>query len=170
MKKNDKVILNVPVKEEYRDTMIPAGTELMIWKASRDGTLRCSYKGRYGAQSVTVKATAVTPILGRNCPMPQKGDLFVSSWGYGQTNIDYFQVVGVKGKMIEVCRIQGANLSYDARCFQGTTKPVPNAFTSEARRYLVRFNAEDKPYFKVASYANAYPTTADAVHNYSDGN
>lgn len=32
----------------------------------------------------------------------QKGEIFVSSWGYDQTNIDFFEVVEIKGKMVVV--------------------------------------------------------------------
>ena len=37
-----------------------------------------------------------------------KGDYFVAAWGYGQTNIDYWQVVGFtsSGKSVKVRRCQ----------------------------------------------------------------
>lgn len=33
------------------------------------------------------------------------GDILESSWGYDQTNIDYFQIVGVKGKSVVIREI-----------------------------------------------------------------
>lgn len=35
----------------------------------------------------------------------QKGEIFVSSWGYDQTNIDFYEVVEIKGKMVVVREI-----------------------------------------------------------------
>ena len=37
----------------------------------------------------------------------QKGEIFVSSWGYDQTNIDFYEVVEIKGKMVVVREIAG---------------------------------------------------------------
>ena len=161
IKKNDKVILNQPHSLPYRKDPLPAGTKLMVWKAQRDGTLACSCD----SFSVRVKASDVT-LVPRNVTMPKIGDLFYSSWGYDQTNIDFYQVTGVKGKMIEATQIAGQS-SYD-QPMAGHTKPVPNKFTGESKRYLVRFNADDQPYFKVASYAYAWPTTADQSHFFSE--
>ncbi len=37
----------------------------------------------------------------------QVGDILVDSWGYDQTNIDFYQVTEVKGKMVTVQEIAG---------------------------------------------------------------
>jgi len=35
----------------------------------------------------------------------QKGDILVSSWGYGQTNIDFYKVVDTTPKSVKIVRI-----------------------------------------------------------------
>jgi hypothetical protein len=98
--------------------------------------------------------------------MPKVGDLFYSSWGYDQTNIDFYQVTAVKAKSVEARRIAG-NSKYDGP-MNGHTSPMPNHFTGEAQRYLIRFNGDDSPYFKVASYAYAWPCRPDSSHFFSE--
>lgn len=166
IKKNDKVTLNGPLTLPYRKDPLPAGTELIVWKAQRDGTLACSIvNSKIGGMTIAVKADQVTKVF-RVGRMPNVGDLFYTSWGYDQTNIDFYQITAVKGKMVEATPIAGQS-AYD-QPMAGHTRPVPNKFTGDTQRYLVRFNADDQPYFKVASYATAWPTTADQEHFFSE--
>ena len=83
------------------------------------------------------------------------GDIFRSSWGYEQTNIDYYQVVAVRGRMIDVRPI--SQLREGNGCpDQGYCVPVPNSFVGDAvSSYRAQGDAENA-YFRVASYANAY--------------
>lgn len=165
IKKNDKVTLNKPLSLPYHKDPLPAGTELIVWKAHRDGNLACSCQTNRSSFTVYVQASDVT-LVPRNVTMPKVGDLFYSSWGYDQTNIDFYQVTAVKGKMIEATPIAGQS-TYD-QPMAGHTKPRPNHFAGETRRYLVRFDSKNTPYFKVASYAHAWPTTADETHFFSE--
>ncbi len=153
MKKNDKVILTGATKAEYSNDLIPAGTEMFVWKAGRDGNLRCSYKGKYGSSSLTVKASNVTPVA-RNCQMPKVGDLFAANWGYEQTQTTWFQITEVKNKNVVVREISEKR-TYEGP-MNGHAVPVKNSFCSEPQSKVVRFNAEDEPYFKMASYATAF--------------
>lgn len=163
--KNSKVTLNSSFKLPYSsDQTLPAGTELIVWKARRDGTLACSCSETHGG-TVYLKNNQVT-LRARNCPMPKVGDLFYSSWGYDQTNIDFYQVTAVKGKMIEAAQIGGKS-TYDGP-MNGHTSPVPNHFIGDPKRYLVRFTGNDSPYFKVASYASATPCRADSSYFFSE--
>ena len=56
------------------------------------------------------------------------GDIFYSSWGYDQTNVDFFQVVDFTNKLALVKKISEKRTAtqYDA----GTTIPIPNKFVS----------------------------------------
>ena len=161
--KNSKVTLNTSLELPW-GLFLTAGTELIVWKVRRDGILHCSCAETHGS-TVYLKADQVTPVF-RNCPMPKIGDLFYSSWGYDQTNIDFYQVTAVRGKMIEAAQIAG-KAKYDGP-MSGHTLPSPNHFTGESKRYLVRFTADDSPYFKVASYASATPCRADSSHFFSE--
>jgi len=50
------------------------------------------------------------------------GDILKGHWGYDQTNIDYFEVVAVKGKMLEIQQLAQAR-SGDG--YGGSSKCVP---------------------------------------------
>ena len=163
IKKNSKVTLNASFKLPW-DREIPVGTEMIVWKVRRDGTLHCSCDATHGGM-VYLKADQVT-LVPRNCPMPKVGDLFYSSWGYEQTNIDFYQVTKVLGKSIEARQIGGES-TYDGP-MSGHTSPQPNHFTSDPKRYLVRFTGNDSPYFKVASYASASPCRPDSSMFFSE--
>lgn len=64
------------------------------------------------------------------------GDLFYASWGYEQTNIDYFQVVALKGAHTAVLREVGCEY-VGGFGFSGNKRPLRNHFTSE-ETYTVR--------------------------------
>ena len=118
--------------------------------------------------TVTVAAPAATYI-------PQKGDIYRCSWGYDQTNVDYYQVVEVtpSKKSVYVLPI---GLEYVERRGPGgdLVVPVRDRFLEE----WVKEPTEDDPWnrvkripdpmlkrlkywrgepsFRVASYADAY--------------
>lgn len=54
----------------------------------------------------------------------KKGDIFHSSWGYDQTNNDYFQVTKAKGKSIWLRGIQARSAG------DSSVMPIKNAFLS----------------------------------------
>lgn len=67
----------------------------------------------------------------------QVGDIFYSSWGYDQTNVDYFEVVKVTAKMATVKEISAVQNPYGP--MHGKCAPVPgqykdNCFFGEQNR------------------------------------
>jgi len=89
------------------------------------------------------------------------GDIFRASWGYDQTNIDYYQVVSVRSQMMEVREI-GCNSEEDLP-MQGSCVPAPNRFIGERVR-RVRIQASGSSvYFRVNSFSNAYRIEPVAV-------
>ena len=64
------------------------------------------------------------------------GDLFYSSWGYEQTNIDFYQVVALKGAHTAVLREIGCEY-IGGFGMTGNKRPLRNHFTSE-ETYTVR--------------------------------
>lgn len=83
------------------------------------------------------------------------GDLLVSSWGYEQTNIDYYQVTALIGStMVEVREISQSRR--DEGFMQGRTTPVPDCFIGAPKKYKV----QEGNCIKIASYAYAHPCTA----------
>ena len=86
------------------------------------------------------------------------GDIFRCSWGYDQTNIDYYQVVELKGKrgvMIrEICA-----MSETIGFAQGVCVPEKNTFKGEAM--LKKIN--ERGSIRIASYASAHRITPKKV-------
>lgn len=63
------------------------------------------------------------------------GDVIYNSWGYDQTNIDFYQVIEVKAKSI-VIREVTANSSDVGGPSGGRTAPRRNEFTSDSKPLL----------------------------------
>ena len=61
------------------------------------------------------------------------GDILRSSWGYDQTNIDFYQVTAVVGKRMVEIRPIGQEIREDG-FMSGTCTPEPDAFIGSARR------------------------------------
>lgn len=64
------------------------------------------------------------------------GDLFYCEWGYEQTNVTYFQVVGLKGKHTAVLRPLACRRE-ETGDMEGLTRPIRDAFEGE-RAYTAR--------------------------------
>lgn len=69
------------------------------------------------------------------------GDIFFDVWGYDQTNVDFYQVVALKGKHTAVLREIGSRDEYEpGMC--GLTSPRRDCFTSD-ELHIVRTKAAD---------------------------
>lgn len=86
----------------------------------------------------------------------EPGLILVSSWGYEQTNVDFYEVVEVIGKtMVKVEKIgsQVANDSSEGMSSMSCyVAPEPKARTGEFSRHKVSSNG-----IRFASYRSAYP-------------
>lgn len=109
------------------------------------------------------------------------GDIFRCLWGYDQTNIDYYEIVKVCGKAVEVLEI--ASQSQETGWLQGDSVPAPGKYVQEADYkspeslahhertgcYLMRtpaprrmipqrgYRNNSEPSLSIHSYASAYP-------------
>lgn len=63
------------------------------------------------------------------------GDILKSVWGYDQTNVDFYQVIDVRGTCVVIREI--SQDSEDTGYLQGVCVPVPNAFVGEPMRKRV---------------------------------
>ncbi|MBV6855900.1 hypothetical protein KWH45_21040 [Xanthomonas campestris pv. mirabilis] len=61
----------------------------------------------------------------------QIGDVLVSSWGYEQTNVDFYEVTAVKGKIVEMRPLKKITTSNDGQ-WTGKATPIPGAFDDGA--------------------------------------
>lgn len=162
IRKNDRVKINNDLTVgTYHVQTLPAGTELKVWKASRKGELYCTTVDRnLGYHTIITNEESVTKI---DVPLPKvnTGDIFVASWGYDQTNIDFYKVVEVKNKSAVLVHL-GANRTYTGH-MQGTC--VPDMSVVGTRRYVKRIQVVDnKPCFKLTSYSAAFPWCGKEQH------
>ena len=102
----------------------------------------------------------------------QVGDVFVSQWGYEQTNVDYYQVTAVKGKNVDLRKID-KQVSY-AGVNHGACVPLPDSFISDQvfTKKVSQFNTLDPTScaIKLNSYECAYfkkPKLVDGHKVYS---
>jgi hypothetical protein len=78
------------------------------------------------------------------------GSILRCSWGYDQTNVDFYQVTKLIGsKMVEIRQIKGEG--FEDLAMQGQTAPMVGAFEGEPIRKRAQGDC-----VKLASYAYAY--------------
>ena len=84
------------------------------------------------------------------------GDVFSCSWGYDQTNVDYYQVTRViSDKTVEICKI--AAVSWEEGHMQGRSVPSLDSFIGAPMVKRMRATGLDGgAAVKIASYADAY--------------
>jgi len=152
IKRNDFVTLNVDVPSAYGNNVTKAGTKCRVWKAKRDGTVCMSSEDGY--RLLTVNVNCVTRIDGPKADA-KVGDIYVCSWGYEQTNIDYYQVVRVLPKSVVVQAIDSTR-SYDGP-MHGQSFPIANRFCGEERTVRLRVDGTGGTSFRVNSFSWAYP-------------
>ena len=97
----------------------------------------------------------------------QVGDLFACSWGYDQTQVDFYEVVGLtpSGKSVRVQKVHQENVT-DPRKSSYRVKPVQGSYAGpvETKRIKdVTWGSEVKYAFKVNSYSNAYKSDWDST-------
>jgi hypothetical protein len=78
------------------------------------------------------------------------GDVLKAVWGYDQTNVDYYEVVGLAGKQTVVLR-EIAGSSVNDTDMTGYVVPCPGKYIGEPTRH--RANGDE---VKLASYKRAY--------------
>lgn len=69
------------------------------------------------------------------------GDLFYASWGYEQTNVDFWQVVELKGKQTAIIRQICSELVEATGYMTGTVRPVRDAWRND-KLHTVRTQAD----------------------------
>lgn len=110
------------------------------------------------------------------------GDIFYMSWGYEQTNINYFQVVELKGSTMIKIREIASQFIRSESSLSGYVKPAKDAFL-ERSIWTVDTKAEsnnndgiykkvlkmdDTIYLNMCSFANAYLTSEEKESFFSE--
>jgi hypothetical protein len=87
----------------------------------------------------------------KECPL-QLGDVLCASWGYEQTNVDFYQVTGKTGRKTVQLRKLAAQRNEDA-FMQGDCVPFVGRFVGEP--FTAR--ADSRGIVRLNSYTNAHP-------------
>lgn len=67
------------------------------------------------------------------CPY-KVGDIFRTSWGYDQTNIEYFELIEIRGKVGILREI--AQMREETGFMQGKCVPIPGKYIGEPTRHI----------------------------------
>ncbi|EEV7910577.1 hypothetical protein [Escherichia coli] len=90
------------------------------------------------------------------------GDVFVSSWGDEQTNVDFYQVVSLHGKtMVSVRKIRAEICGTECRL--QSRKPVLSSFCGEPVKRKV-FDYSDVPVIHIHECEHAWKRKPDEEH------
>lgn len=83
------------------------------------------------------------------------GDIFVSEWGYDQTNVDYYEVVGLtpSGKSVRVRKV--AKTTVGSTGYSDSVVPRKGEYVGKEMTKRLR-NGYGGPAFYLTSYADAY--------------
>lgn len=84
------------------------------------------------------------------------GDIFSSSWGYNQTNIDFYQVTR-KMKAMVVLRKIAKKVVGGVGTPSEKVMPIPNKFTGSPIRKKVKSGWRGKAWIDLTSYSGASP-------------
>lgn len=82
------------------------------------------------------------------------GSIFVTSWGYEQTNIEFFQVIERKETMVVIRPIKQQQGEATSWC-SAKTIALPNEFFGEPMKKRLAFDC-GKPSISIYSFASAY--------------
>lgn len=89
------------------------------------------------------------------------GDIFYTSWGYDQTNIDFYEIVGKTPKMVKYVAI-GKNLEFGE--YTDAVTPDPTIKGKKVRRAKV-----DDYGFSVSTFEHAMPWDGKPKHQTAPG-
>lgn len=84
------------------------------------------------------------------------GDILVCSWGYDQTNIDYYQVTKVLDKSVKIRPIGKQFVGSEPG--SDIVKPVKNSFKGEEQLRRVAPGYMNEYIVRLSSFETAYPT------------
>jgi hypothetical protein len=93
------------------------------------------------------------------------GDVLYSSWGYDQTNIDFYQVTRLVGKQSVEVREIASESTYEDRFMSSEKRARPGVFLAGDPK-VCRVVSGGNNTIKVSSYAHAWPDDG-RYHRYS---
>lgn len=101
--------------------------------------------------------------------LPRVGDILVSSWGYDQTNIDYYEVVGVTKASVKIRAIGKvmAESAHENNSTNDVVAPRVGEYTDD-KILTKRFHcSNDERHDRVWPSGYRYPTYSCRISSYS---
>lgn len=150
IKRGSVVTNTVPVKEHAN--VYPVGTPGQVLRVLRkQGMVLVKFRDGYGCKLLKelVKLSAVT-----NQKVPKVGDIFVSTWGYGQSNNTWFKVKLVKRNTVTVVEVGETRKYTESMAGSAVVNPSEEIGHPSDKRII--YDMEGNPSFKMASYARAW--------------
>ena len=116
-------------------------------KEKRQEEINRCFASRQASQAMKKKIKEDRDAAGRGMEV---GDVLCSSWGYEQTNIDFYEVTKLVGKKsVEIRKI--AQRSVETDYMRGETTPEPGVYVGEPMRRRAANGG-----VRIASYASAF--------------
>lgn len=152
IRKND-IVANIKPVTSYNITL-PVNTQFRVWKAKRDGTLYCCQINDSVKHNITT-VLHINDVVKVDAPKPNVNinDIFVCSWGYDQTNIDYYKVLEVKNKSVVIAEV-GQSREYTGN-MQGKCVPITNDVVGKPLTKRIQ-SYGDSVSLKINSFSWAY--------------
>lgn len=94
----------------------------------------------------------------------QIGDIFYSSWGYGQTNVDFFQVIELVGKKSVLLKEIKAIITDNHSEHSGKVKPLKDEFFSE-EIIKKRISKDNDIKIDAVRYARKFTDESDSIYS-----
>lgn len=158
----------------------PEGSDLWVWKYERDGKPHAiAFVGkqrkptwRYRFRDERARDRKIEETADRRRSYLKRkqdemksrrefqhglseGDMLVASWGYDQTNVDFYQVTDIRGKHVIVREIGKKTVRSEQTA--DYVAGIPNRFTGPAMRRKPSMAGPDKAMVKIDSSRRAYP-------------
>ncbi|HGU7253679.1 hypothetical protein QBD27_14030 [Legionella pneumophila] len=95
----------------------------------------------------------------------KEGSILYASWGYDQTNIDFYEVTKLIGRTTLELRELGQELISDGSGFSGKTKPIPGNFIGQPFRKRIGIHGSVK--INEVSRASIWPGEALYYSSYA---
>ena len=78
------------------------------------------------------------------------GDILVYTWGWEQTNVDFYEVVGVTAKSAVIREVKAIRTDGPPMSMTGTSVPSPGDYDGEPQRKSVKHTEQGEPWVKMA--------------------
>lgn len=175
---------SVEIREALKALKFRWHGQKKVWYGyTTEEAARAAIEGKPAASEAQPKAKAPKAEPKTNKFGVQIGDLFYSSWGYEQTNVDFFQVIDLVGESsVRVVEVfpevvdEKAVSSMSSDCtYKNTRELLPRRSSSvfikdQDKGDLKRLKSWNKdgsrPQFYLTSYANAHKVEGDTIKLY----